>query len=68
MDDEEFDWKGDKPLNRPMNETVIYEAHVKGLTVTNRTLKFPGTYKGVVEIIPYLKELGITSLELLPVQ
>ena len=68
VDDEEFDWQGDKPLNRPMNETVIYEAHVKGLTVTNRTLKFPGTYKGVVEIIPYLKELGITSLELLPVQ
>ena len=68
VDNDAFDWQGDRPLNRPMSETIIYESHVKGLTVANRTLQFPGTYKGVIEIIPYLKELGITALELLPVQ
>ncbi|MEL3908923.1 MAG: glycogen debranching protein GlgX [Treponemataceae bacterium] len=68
IDDEEFDWQGDKPLNHPINKTIIYEAHVKGLTYAKPDLKYNGTYKGIIEIIPYLKELGITSLELLPVQ
>lgn len=63
-----FDWQGDKPLNRPMNETVIYETHVRSLTChPSANVKHPGTFMGVVEKIPYFKELGITAVELLPV-
>jgi glycogen operon protein len=67
--DDEFDWQGDIPLNYPLRFSVIYETHVKGLTANpNSGVKFPGTYKGVVEKIPFFKDLGITSLEFLPVQ
>lgn len=64
----DFDWEGDKPLHIPYEDCVIYRAHVRGLTrhvssgVENR-----GTFAGIVEKIPYLKDLGITTLELLPV-
>lgn len=69
VDDERFDWKGDRPLNLPLRHCVIYEAHVRGLTMGRGAgVEHPGTYQGVVEKIPYLKKLGITSLELLPVQ
>ena len=63
-----YDWEGDRPLNRPMSETVIYEMHVRGFTqspssgVTNK-----GTFLGVIEKIPYLRELGVTAVELMPV-
>lgn len=67
INDESFDWQDDKPLNYEMSKTVIYEAHVKGLTVSHPKVKHPGTYKGIIEIIPYLKQLGISSLELLPI-
>jgi len=64
-----FEWDLDRPLNRPLSETVIYECHVRGLTIhPSSGCQFPGTYKGIVEKIPYFKDLGITSLELLPVQ
>ncbi len=64
-----FDWKGDKPLNYPLRDCVIYETHLAGMTKHgSATVKSPGTYKGVIEKIPYFKELGITSLEFLPVQ
>jgi glycogen operon protein len=67
--DDDFDWQGDKPLNYPLRFSVIYETHVKGLTAHPQSgVKHPGTYRGVIEKIPYLKDLGITSLELLPVQ
>jgi glycogen operon protein len=67
--DDNFDWQGDTPLNYPLRFSVIYETHVKGLTAhPNSGVKYPGTYKGVVEKIPYFKDLGITSLEFLPVQ
>ena len=67
--DDNFDWQGDKPLNYPLRFSVIYETHVKGLTANpNSGVKFPGTYKGVIEKIPFLKDLGVTSLEFLPVQ
>ncbi len=68
VEDIDFDWQGDKPLNIPISETVIYEAHLKGFTASATSeVSCPGTYKGITEKIPYLKELGITSIELLPV-
>ncbi len=68
VDDADFDWQGDKPLNYPMSESVIYEAHLKGYTASQTSeVSAPGTYKGFVEKIPYLKKLGITSVELMPV-
>jgi glycogen operon protein len=66
---DDFDWRGDRPLNYPLRHCVIYETHVKGLSRHESSgVAHPGTYLGVVESIPYLKSLGVTSLELLPVQ
>jgi isoamylase len=66
--DDYFDWEGDKPLNHPLRFSVIYETHVRGLTAhPSAAVENRGTYRGLVEMIPYLQELGITSLELLPV-
>lgn len=67
--EDDFDWQGDRPLNYPLRFSVIYETHVKGLSRhPSSGVEHPGTYRGVVEMIPYLKSLGITSLELLPIQ
>jgi glycogen operon protein len=69
IDDDDFDWQGDAPLNYPLRFSVLYETHVKGLTAhPNSGVEHPGTYLGVIEKIPYFKELGITSLEFLPIQ
>jgi glycogen operon protein len=69
MDDNDFDWQGDTPLNYPLRFSILYETHVKGLTANpNSGVGHPGTYLGVIEKIPYLKELGVTSLEFLPIQ
>ena len=69
IDDDEFDWQGDRPLNLPLRHCVIYEAHVRGFTAGKGAgVSAPGTYQGLIEKIPYLKELGVTSLELLPIQ
>ncbi len=66
--DNTFDWKNDKPLNIPWEKTIIYETHVKGLTHDKTAQSmYPGTYKGLIEKIPYFQELGITALELLPI-
>ena len=65
-----YDWKGDAPLKRPFAETVIYELHVRGFTQHQSSGVSPstrGTYAGLVEKIPYLHDLGITAVELLPV-
>lgn len=63
-----FDWQGDRPLNFPLRHSIIYETHVSGLTRHSSSgVSNPGTFKGVIEMIPYLKELGITSLELMPI-
>jgi glycogen operon protein len=65
-----YDWEGDAPLCRPSARTIIYEMHVRGFTrhpssgVGQRTR---GTYAGLIEKIPYLQQLGITAVELLPV-
>ncbi|MGP1587083.1 MAG: glycogen debranching protein GlgX [Treponemataceae bacterium] len=68
IDDDEFDWQNDSPLNYPLQHSILYEAHLKGFTCSpTSNVKHPGTYKGLIEKIPYLKELGITSVELLPI-
>ena len=63
----EFDWQGDQPLHIPYEDCIVYRAHVRGLTkhVSSGT-EHRGTFRGIVDKIPYLKELGITTLELLP--
>lgn len=68
--DDAFDWEGDKPLNYPLEKTIIYETHVKGFTASKTSgidAEIAGTYKAFTQKIDYLKELGITSVELLPV-
>jgi glycogen operon protein len=66
--DDGFDWQGDRPLNRPYNKTIIYETHVRSLTChPTADVEYPGTFRGVIEKIPYFKELGVTAIELLPV-
>ena len=63
-----FDWENDLPLKTPLADTVIYEMHVRGFSRhKSASVKSPGTFRGVVEKIPYLKALGITAVELLPV-
>jgi isoamylase len=66
-----FDWSGDRLLHIPWHETVIYETHVKGLTAAHPDIapELRGTYAGLSQpvMIEYLKRLGITALELLPV-
>ena len=68
IDTNDYDWEGDQPLKHPLNRTVVYELHVGGFTRSpSAGVKQPGTFTGVIEKIPYLKELGITAVELLPV-
>jgi isoamylase len=66
-----FDWKGDKPPRTPLHRTVIYEAHVKGLTMLHPAVpeEIRGTYLGVAHpaVIEHLQALGVTAIELLPV-
>ena len=65
-----YDWEGDLPLKRAYSETVIYEMHVAGFTrhpSSGVSADKRGTYAGLVEKIPYLQDLGVTAVELLPV-
>jgi glycogen operon protein len=63
-----FDWEGDRPLNIPLENSIIYELHIRGFTRhASSGVPHGGTYQGLVEKIPYLKRLGITAVELLPV-
>jgi glycogen operon protein len=70
VDPSAYDWEGDTPLKRSSARTIIYEMHVRGFTknpnsgVAENTR---GTYAGLIEKIPYLQQLGITAVELLPV-
>ena len=64
-----YDWEGDTPLGRPFAKTIIYEMHVGGFTRHPSSGVTPGrrgTYAGLIEKIPYLQELGISAVELLP--
>ncbi len=66
--DDYFDWAGDRHLRTDLSETVIYEMHVRGFTQHESSgVENPGTYLGVIEKIPYLKSLGVTAVELMPV-
>jgi glycogen operon protein len=70
VDPSAYDWEGDAPLGRPSSRTIIYEMHVRGFTrhpSSGLSEKARGTYAGMIEKIPYLQELGITAVELLPV-
>ena len=64
----DFDWQDDQPLNIPLAKSIIYELHVRGFTRhLSSKVSHPGTYRGIMEKIPYLQELGITAVELMPV-
>jgi isoamylase len=70
VDSANYDWEGDAPLCRPSSRTIIYEMHVRGFTRHPSSGLSPntrGTYAGLIEKIPYLQDLGITAVELLPV-
>ncbi|MBU1864294.1 MAG: glycogen debranching protein GlgX [Candidatus Omnitrophica bacterium] len=63
-----FDWENDRPINRPLKDSIIYEMHVRGFTQHKSSgVDNPGTFMGIVEKIPYLKKLGITAVELMPI-
>ncbi len=66
--EDDFDWDGDRHIRRDISESIIYEMHVKGFTKSRTAkVKAPGGYLGVIEKIPYLQSLGITAVELMPV-
>jgi glycogen operon protein len=66
---EPFEWAEDQPPRHPWSKTVIYETHVRGFTIHPKSgVEHPGTYRGLMEKIPYLKDLGVTAVELMPVQ
>ncbi len=66
-----FDWSGDRPLRVPYNESVIYEAHVKGMTMRHPDIpaEVRGTYAGLAhpKMIEHFKRMGVTAVELMPV-
>ena len=64
----DFDWEGDRPLEVPIEDLVIYEAHVRSFTAhPSSGVKHPGTFAAIREKIPYLKSLGVNCLELMPI-
>lgn len=64
----DFDWGDAREPKKPMQELIIYEMHVRGFTKhASSGVQFPGTFEGIREKIPYLKALGITAVELMPV-
>lgn len=66
---EHFDWGQYLPLRHPWSQTVIYETHVRGFTIhPSSGVEHRGTYRGLVEKVQYLADLGITAVELMPVQ
>ena len=66
--DHHYDWGMDQPINRPLSDSIIYELHVRSFTRdASSNVRHPGTFKGLMEKIPYLQKLGITAVELLPI-
>jgi glycogen operon protein len=68
---DDFDWEGDRPLATPWHRTLLYEAHVKGLTKLHPEVPEPlrGTYAGLAHpaVLEHLQRLGVTAVELLPI-
>ncbi len=65
---DDFDWENDLPLEIPAQDLIIYEMHVRSFTRhPSSGVKHPGTFAGIVEKIPYLKELGVNCIELMPI-
>ena len=63
-----YDWEGDEPLQQPSEKEIIYELHVGGFTRhPSARVAHPGTFSGIIEKVPYLQTLGVTSVELMPV-
>ncbi len=70
VDPSAYDWEGDRPPQRPSARTIVYEMHVRGFTghpSSGLDASTRGTYAGLIEKIPYLRDLGVTAVELLPV-
>lgn len=72
VQDPDFDWAGEEAIRRPWPDTIIYEAHVRGLTMTHPKVpdRLRGTFLGMCSdpIIDHLVKLGISAIELLPIQ
>ena len=71
LDTSLYDWEGDRPLGKRRARSIVYEMHVGGFTkhpTSGLPQRLRGTYAGLIEKIPYLQELGINCVELLPVQ
>ncbi len=65
---DDFDWEADRALETPIEDLVVYEAHVRGFTADPSSgVKYPGTYAAIRDKIPYLKSLGINCIELMPI-
>src|SRR5665648_22470 len=65
------DWEGDQPLKRDFDDSIIYEMHVRGFTAhpnSGVAVAKRGTYAGLIDKIPFLQALGVTTVELMPVQ
>ncbi len=70
VDSRSYNWEGDTPLDRPSSQSIVYELHVRGFTrhpSSGVSVETCGTFRGLIEKIPYLKDLGISAVELLPV-
>ncbi len=68
LNPDDYDWEDDELPDTPMADSVIYEVHVRGFTMSPTSgVVHPGTFRGVIEKIPYLKSLGVTAVELLPI-
>ena len=65
---DDFDWEDDMPLETPVNDLIVYEMHVRNFTCGAASgVKHRGTFAGIIEKIPYLKELGVNCVELMPI-
>ncbi len=66
--DDSFDWESDVKPDIPLEKLIIYETHIKGFTAHKSSkVRYPGTYLGFIEKIPYLKSLGVNAVEFLPI-
>lgn len=65
---DDYDWEGDEPLNIPMNRVMAYSLHVRGFTRhSSSKVRHKGTFRGIIEKLPYLTELGINQIHCMPV-